>query len=92
MKPACSNPVRITGHYDPKAPEFWTTFADREVAADVARDYGLKFAFDGSSVLMFPATIDPALLAAMRCDRRIQFIEYSEFLKNVLAGASNHRL
>ena len=87
VTPACSNPVPITGRYDPKAPEFWTTIADREVAADVARDFGLKLAFDGSTVLTFPAAIDSALLARMRCDSRIPFISYSEYLKNVMAGA-----
>src|ERR1700741_2967984 len=83
--PACKNPVPIAGHFDRKAPEFWTLIADRQLAADVARDYGLKLAFEGSAVLKFPVTIDPELLAKMRCDNRIQFLNYSEYLKNVLA-------
>ena len=87
MTPACSNPVPVTGRYDRNAPEFWTTIADRKVAADFARDFGLSLAFQGSTVLTFPVTIDPSLLARMRCDRRIEFISYSEFLKDVLAEA-----
>jgi len=85
MAPKCANPIPISGRFDRKAPEIWTTISDRQVAADVARDYKLKLAFDGSRVLTFPATIDPALLAKMRCDNRIQFLSYSEYMKNVLA-------
>ena len=90
--PACSNPVSISGRFDRRAPEFWTSIADRQVAADVARDYGLKLAFEGSTVLTFPAAIDPNLLARMRCDRRIQFLSYSAYTKNVLAVADQERL
>ena len=48
-------------------------------------DYGLTLAFEGSTVLSFPASIAPAILAKMRCDKRIEFISYSEYLENVLA-------
>jgi hypothetical protein len=92
MEPACTNPVPITGHFDPKAPELWTSIADRQLAADVARDYGLKLAFGGGTVLTFPVTIEPELLAKMRCDNRIQFLSYSEYMKNVLADISRARL
>jgi hypothetical protein len=92
MVPACTNPVPITGHFDRQAPEFWTSIADRQLAADVARDYGLKLTFEGSTVLTFPATIDPELLAKMRCDNRIQFLSYSEYMKNVLADNSRAHL
>jgi hypothetical protein len=74
MSPACADPVPISGHYDREAPEFWTVVPDREVAAAVANDYGLTLAFEGSSVITFPVTIDPALLARLRCDERIHSI------------------
>src|SRR3569832_294438 len=72
VMPQCTNPVPVTGHFDRRSPRIWTTLVDRQVATEVARDYGLKLPFEGSTVLTFPATIDPALLAKMRCDKRIQ--------------------
>ena len=85
LVPACANPLPITGQYDKRSPTFWTKIAGRQAAADVAGDYGLTLAFEGSTVLSFPASIAPAILAKMRCDKRIQFISYSEYLENVLA-------
>jgi hypothetical protein len=90
--PKCSNPVPITGHFDHRAPSIWTTIADRQVAADVARDYGLKLPFEGSTVLTFPTTIEPAVLAKMRCDNRIPSLNYDAFMKNVLAGGPRAHL
>jgi len=84
--PACTDPIPIGGRFDRHAPEFWATSSDRGLAAAVASEYGLKLAFEGSTILTFPVTIDRALLAKMRCDRRIQVIGYSERLKNVLAS------
>ena len=90
--PLCANPLPITGHFDRRAPEFWTSIPDREVAAAVASDYGLSLAFSGSTVLTFPVTIDRDLLAKMRCDKRIETINYSGYLKNVLARESRAHL
>jgi len=92
MVPACADPVPITGHFDRSAPDFWTSIPDRQVAAAVASDYALKLAFEGSTVLTFPVTVDSALLAKMRCDKRIRFIQYSEQLKNVVARTSRAHL
>ena len=85
VQPECSNPIPITGHFDRRAPGIWTTIADRQIAAEVARDYGLKLPFEGSTVLTFPTTIDAALLAKMRCDDRIPTLTYDAVMKNVLA-------
>lgn len=64
----------------------WTSIVNRQVAADVARDYGLKLPFEGSTVLTFPTALDPAVLAKMRCDNRIPSLNYDAFMQNVLAG------
>jgi len=86
MKPDCSNPVPVNGQLDPKAPKIWISIVDRQVAADVARDYVLRLPFEGSTVLSFPTAIDPAVLAKMRCDNRIPSLNYDAFMRNVLAG------
>lgn len=82
--PACEHPAPITGRFDRYVPTFWIQFPNDEVAAAVAGEYGLRVAFDGSRIVSFPVTIDPVLLAKMRCDSRVPFIDYSQQLRHVV--------
>ena len=79
--PACSDPAKLEGHPDPKAPGVFIAFkhgVDSNAAATMlAKKYHFNIANQYSWGTIFSRDFNLNLLSSVRCERDVDFVEFN---------------
>jgi hypothetical protein len=88
--PACSDPARLEGHLDPKAPGVFIAFKPGVVpvaaAAAMAQKYHFNIANQYSWGTIFTSNLDLDLIPSVRCERDVDYVEFNAV--TTIAGTS----
>ena len=83
VPPPCDDPAPILNSYDPKGLGYIVIFHDgtdaRLESGRLAEVHGftLRHIFSGKSLQGFSAEISPSALAALRCDKSVDYVEFN---------------
>lgn len=85
MAPPCVAPAPLGGEFDPRAPHFIVVYKDGIESSDetprLAERYGFTPRFVYTYALEgFSAALEPEVLAAIRCEPSVQYVEYDGFV------------
>jgi hypothetical protein len=83
VAPSCAEPAPFRNRYDPKGKGYIVIFHDGTDAraethrlADTYR-FALRHVFTGRSLQGFSAEMSPSALAAVRCDKKVEYVEFN---------------
>jgi hypothetical protein len=94
VPPPCDDPAPIVNSYDSKAQGYIVIFHDetdaRLESARLAEVHGftLRHIFAGKSLQGFSAEISPSALAALRCDKSVDYVEFNLSTSITESGAT----
>jgi hypothetical protein len=79
--PACSNPARLEGHRDPRAPGVFIAFKSGvdpiAAAARMVRKYHFNTATQYSWGSVFSSDLDPKFIPSIRCEPDVEYLEFN---------------
>jgi hypothetical protein len=79
--PACSDPARLEGHPDPRAPGVFIAFRrgvdPLAAAAILAKRHHFKIANAYSWGTIFSSDLEPVLIPQIRCERDVDYVEFN---------------
>jgi hypothetical protein len=81
VQPRCVAPAPLLGSFDPGAPHFIVVFDQGIESSDetprLAERYGFTPRFVYTHALEgFSAALEPGVVAAIRCERSVRYVEY----------------
>ena len=83
VTPLCDDPAPISNSYDPKASGYLVIFHvgtdARQESSRLAQVHGFtpRHVFAAESLQGFSAELSPAALAALRCDKSVNYVEFN---------------
>jgi hypothetical protein len=86
--PACSNPARLEGHRDPRAPGFFIAFKPGAEPISAASRMVQKYHFNTASQYswgtIFTSNLNLNLIPLIRCEPDVDYVEFNAV--TIIAG------